>query len=379
MNTPGIRRFSAIARKEFRQIWRDPLSLGMLLFIPAMLLVMYGYALSFDVKHIAMAVIDQDRTSESRALLDSLFQNPYFDRKATLTTTAEADGLLARGLVRAVLVIPRDYARRLNEGEAVSVQALVDASDANTANTAIGYLEALAERMSLKLRIERLQRAGVAPALPVVMLQPRIWFNPELQSAQFLVPGLIGMLLMLAAVVATSLSIVREKEHETMEQLRVSPVRPEELILGKTLPYVLVCLLTMLMILLLGYVLFGVVVKGSFLLLGLATCLFLFAALGMGLLISTSTRSQQMAFQIAILTSLLPAVILSGLIFPIQNMPWPIQGLTLLVIPRYFVSALRAIILKNAPLIAILPDLLGMLVLGIVFNLLAAARTRKAT
>ena len=379
MNTLGIRRFNAIVRKEFRQIWRDPLSLGMLLFIPAMLLVMYGYALSFDVKHLAMAVVDQDRTSESRALLDSLFQNPYFDRKATLVATAEADDLLARGLVRAVLVIPRDYARRLSEGEAVSVQALVDASDANTANTAIGYLDALAERMSLTLRVERLQRAGLAPSLPVVVLQPRIWFNPELQSAQFLVPGLIGMLLMLAAVVATSLSIVREKEHETMEQLMVSPIRPEELILGKTLPYVAVCLATMSMILLLGYVLFGVVVKGSFLLLGLVTCLFLFAALGMGILISTSTRSQQMAFQIAILTSLLPGVILSGLIFPIQNMPWPIQCLTLVVIPRYFVSALRAIILKDAPLTAIMPDLIGMLVLGLFFNLLAAARTRKAT
>jgi ABC-2 type transport system permease protein len=172
-------------------------------------------------------------------------------------------------------------------------------------------------------------------------------------------------------------SIVREKERETMEQIMVSPIRPEELILGKLLPYVVVGIGTMVMVLLLGYLLFDIVIKGSFLLLGLTTLLFLFAALGMGVLISTITKSQQMAFQVAVLTSMLPAIILSGFIFPIQNMPLPIQGITLFIIPRYFVAALRQIILKNASFMDILPHLIGLLLLGLLFNLLAAWRLRK--
>jgi ABC-2 type transport system permease protein len=379
MKTLSPRRLKAIVKKEFRHIWRDPLSLGMLVVVPALLLIMYGYALSFDVKHIRMAVLDLDRTAESRTLLDSLFRNPYFTRVGDLSASAEANDLLNRGKVRAVLIVPRGYARQLAGNEAVSVQALIDASDANTATTTIGYLDALAERANRKVRIEALRRIRDSTAAPLVLVEPRIWFNPELQSAQFLVPGLIGMLLMIAAVVATSLSIVQEKERGTMEQIMVSPVKPEELILGKTLPYVVVCIVTMAFVLILGRILFNVTVQGSFLLLGLATLLFLFAALGMGVLISTVTRSQQLAFQIAILSSLLPAVVLSGLIFPIRNMPLPIQGLTLLVIPRHFVAALRDIILRGAPFSAIAPELAGLLLLGIAFNILAALRIRKTS
>jgi len=373
-----MRRFWAILKKEFRQIRRDPLSLGLLIFVPAMLLTLYGYALSFDVKHIRVAVLDEDRTQESRDLQDSLFQNPYFDLAARLASPGEVGDLLNRARVRAVLMIPRGYARDLARGEPVSLQVLVDAGDANTASTTIGYFDALADRLSRKVRFEALSRAGVPAALPLVQPEPRLWFNPELTSATFLVPGLIGLLLMLSAVVATSLSIVREKERETMEQIMVSPIKPEELILGKILPYVVICLITMVMVLLLGRLLFGVEIKGSYWLLGLTTFLFLFAALGMGVLISTLTRSQQMAFQVAVLSSLLPAIILSGFIFPIPNMPLPVQALTLLVIPRYFVAAIRGIILKNAGFADIWPHLLGLVVLGLVFNILASLRTRKA-
>jgi ABC-2 type transport system permease protein len=372
-----MRRFYAIFKKEFRQLRRDPLSLGMLVLIPALLLALYGYALSFDVRHIRVAVLDEDHTSASRQLLDGLFQNPYFDRVTTLTRIQDADDLLNRGAVRAVLVVPRHYARALYRGEKVSLQALVDGADANSAGTAIGYLDALADRVSRHARLDALTRAGAPPALPIVLPEPRLWFNPELLSAKFLVPGLIGMLLMLAAVVATALSIVREKERETMEQIMVSPVKPEELILGKTLPYVVICLSTMVMVLLLGRFLFGVVIKGSFLLLGLTTLLFLFAALGLGVLISSVTRSQQMAFEIAIIVSFLSSLVLSGLVFPIHNMPAVIQGITLVVVPRYFVAALRGIILKDAPFAALWPQLAAMLALGVVFNLLAAWKTRK--
>jgi ABC-2 type transport system permease protein len=372
-----MRRFRAILIKEFRQIRRDPLSLGLLVFVPAMLLMLYGYALSFDVKHIRVAVLDEDRTRESRSLQDSLFQNPYFDRGPTLATSAEADDLLNCGKVRAVLIIPLNYARDLAQGKSVQLQALVDASDANTAFATIGYLDALADRLNRTVRLEVQKRRVRSADSPVVMLEPRIWFNPELQSAKFLVPGLIGLLLMLSGVIATSVSIVREKERETMEQIMVSPIRPGELILGKILPYVLIGLITMTLVLLLGYGLFGVAVKGALWLLALTTLLFLFSALGMGVLISTLTHSQQMAFQIAVLSSLLPSLILSGFIFPIQNMPILIQGISYMVIPRYFVAALRGIILKDASLIQIWPNLLGLLVLGLLFNSIAVWRTRK--
>ena len=371
-----MKRFWAIFKKEFRQIRRDPLSLGMLIFIPALLLVLYGYALSFDVKHIRVAILDEDRTQQSRELLDSLFQNQYFDRAMTLTRRAEADELLIHATVRAVLIVPRGYAKSLSRGETAHLQVLVDGADANTATAAIGYFDALADRATRKAQFDVLSRAGAS--IPIVMPEPRIWFNPELESAKFLVPGLIGLLLMLSAVIATSLSIVREKERETIEQMMVSPIRPEELILGKTLPYVIIGLLTMVMILLIGYYLFGVVVKGSFVLLGITTLLFLFAALGMGVLISSVTRSQQMAFQIAILTTLLPSLILSGFIFPIKNMPIVIQGLTLIVIPRYFVTALREIMMKDASLQMIAPQLVAMFALGLFYNLLAAHKTRKS-
>ena len=373
-----MRRFIAILKKEFRQIRRDPLSLGLLIFVPAMLLALYGYALSFDVKHLRVAVLDQDRTPESRALQDSLFQNPYFDRVGTLERPAEAREWLDQGRARVVLTIPRDYARALSRGDHVALQVLVDATDSVTATAAIGYFEALADRLNRRVRIEALQGTGRLTPAPFVAPEPRIWFNPELQSAKFLIPGLIGLLLMLSGVIATSLSIVREKERGTMEQIMASPIRVEELILGKILPYVVVGLLTMTLVLILGYVLFGVAVKGSFALLGLTVLIFLFAALGMGVTISTITRSQQMAFQVAILSTLLPAIILSGFIFPIQNMPLPVQGITYLVIPRYFVSALRGIILKDAAFTDIAPQLMGLLILGVCLNLVAAWRIRKS-
>jgi len=373
-----MKRFRAIFKKEFRQIRRDPLSLGLLIFVPVMLLVLYGYALSFDVKHIRVAVADYDQSAASRRLLDSLFRNPYFTRGPVLASQREADAVLQHGRARVVLVIPRGYEEALARGEEVAVQALVDAANANTASTAIGYLESVADRATRQAREDLKATLRPDATLPQVAPEPRLWFNPELKSATFLVPGLIGMIMMLSAVIATSLSIVREKERETMEQLRVSPVRPEELILGKTLPYVVIGLISMTLILVLAYLLFGVQVRGSYLLLSASTLLFLFAALGLGVFISSITRSQQVAFQAAILSSLLPSVILSGLIFPIHNMPYFIQGLTYLVIPRYFVATLRGIILKGAGLDVLWPQLAGLLALGVLFNLLAARNTRKA-
>jgi ABC-2 type transport system permease protein len=377
-SSASARRLAAVFRKEFRQIARDPLSLGLLIVLPALLLVLYGYALSFDVRHIPTAVLDLDGTHESRELLDGLFQNPYFDRTIELGAVREIDALLARGRVRAVVVVPKGYSRALERGEQARLHVFVDGADANTAGTTVGYVNALAARESRRVSVEAMARAGLRPALPGVVPEPRVWFNPDMQSARFLVPGLIGLLLMISAVVATSLSIVKEKERETMEQMMVSPLRPAELVLGKTLPYVAVCLATMALILVLGYFLFGVVVRGSFATLAAATLAFLFAALGMGVLISSITSSQQVAFQTAIISSLLPSIILSGFVFPIKNMPPAVQALTHVVVPRYFVAALRAVILRGAPFDVVWQSIWPMIVLGLIFNALALARTRKA-
>jgi ABC-2 type transport system permease protein len=423
-----MRRFLAVIRKEFRQIGRDPLSLGLLVGVPALLLLLYGYALTFDVKHIAMGVLDEDGTPASRELLDAMLRNPYFERASTLSGRREVDEHLMRGDVRAVMIVPRGYARSLLRGETARVQVLVDGADATSAKTVEGYLQALGERVTQFVR----RRASVGTAgvegpaiamdvapprtdivaavspvrqgadfqwsgvsgfvptgmsgsrmrvagegLPMVLVEPRIWYNPEMESGKFLVPGLIGMLLMLSCVIAASLSIVREKERQTMEQMMVSPLRPVEFVFGKTLPYVLIGLGTMVMIMAVGYVFFGVAVKGSYLLLGISTLLFLVAVLGMGVLISSVTDSQQVAFQVGVIASLLPSLILSGFIFPIGNMPWPIQAVTFLVPPRYFVSAIRAVILKDATFVMIWPNLAALLVLGVMFNLLALRNTRK--
>jgi ABC-2 type transport system permease protein len=375
--TRRFHRLLAVLKKEYRQIGRDPLSLGLLIGVPALLLLLYGYALTFDVKHIGVGVLDEDRTPASRAFLDALLENPYFDRVRTLESRGETDGLLLRGDVRAVLIVPNGFAAGLNRGERVVVQALVDGADATSAATVEGYLHALAERVTRAAQGRLFAAAGLSPSLPVVIVEPRIWFNPELESGKFLVPGLIAMLLMLSCVIATSLSIVREKERQTLEQMMVSPLRPIEFVLGKTAPYVLIGLFTMLVILLVGYAFFGVSVRGSFLLLGLATLLFLVAALGMGVMISSATNSQQVAFQVAVIATILPSFLLSGFIFPIRNMPAAIQAITYVVPPRYFVSAIRAVILKDATFPMIWTDLVALLALGVLFNAVALRKTRK--
>ena len=365
-----MNRFLALFRKEFLHIRRDPLSIGILLFVPVLLLALYGYALSFDVKHIPLALLDADRTPASRSLADDLFGNDYFDHAVSASRPEEADRLLARGEVRAFVHIPKGYAAEIDQGRPARLSVHMDAADANTASIAAGYLDALADRATRDLA-----PPGRIP--PSVRVEPRIWFNPDLVSARFLVPGLMGMLLMISATIAASLSIVREKERLTLEQIAVSAVRPHELLMGKTLPYLLIGLVTAALVLLAARMLFGVAVTGSYLLLALTVTLFLFAALALGLLISAVARTQQMAFLIAILASLLPSLILSGMIFPIANMPAPIRVITLVVVPRHFVSALRAIILKAAPIDVVLPHLLAMVGLGILFIALAARHLRR--
>jgi len=345
-----MRKTWAVARKELRQAFRDPLSLVMLLGLPTFMLLLYGYAMNFDVKHVALAVQDGDKSRQSRELVASFINSTYFDLAADLSAGADVQRIVDRRRAKAVLVIPVDYSRNLAAGRTAPVQFLVDGTDANTATTVLGYASALVAESNVSILQGRFIRSGGPGSDPAIAYEPRVWYNPELVSTYFLVPGLIGFILMLTAVLSTALSVVREKERGTMEQLRVAPLRTVHLILGKCLPYVGISLSATFLILAAARFLFGVEVRGPYLDLFLATLLYLVGALGFGLLISTVADTQAMAFQLGTISSMLPAIILSGFIFPIRSMPEVLQWVTYAVPARYYLIVLRGVILKGAGL-----------------------------
>ena len=345
----SLRKMLAVGLKEVRQIGRDPMSLLMLVGLPAFMLVLYGYALNFDVRHVALAVQDRDLSSESRDLVATFVNSTFFDIAATPDAGADLERLTERRVVKAVLVIPEGFASDLAEGRTVTVQLLLDGADSTTAATILGYAGSLVAESNQR----RLQLALVSAGADVgknLVYEPRVWYNPELNSTQFLVPGLAGTLLMLTAVLSTSLSIVRERERGSMEQLQVAPLRTFELVLGKTFPYLVLSFLATVVILGAARVLFGIVIHGSYLALFFATLVYLLGALGLGLLVSTVADSQALAFQLSLLVSLLPSMLLSGFIFQIRSMPVVLQALTHLIPARYYLVILRGIILKGTGL-----------------------------
>lgn len=348
-----MRKTLAVAFKELRQARRDPFSLMMLLGIPTFMLLLYGYALNFDVRHVPLAIQDLSLSRESRDLIAAFVNSTYFDDAGRLPVAVDPDAVLKRRDAKAVLVIPEGYAREIAASRVATVQLLVDGADAATATTVLGYAEGLVAQQSARVRAEATGTASPAP----IRFEPRIWYNPELKSTNFLVPGLMGFILMLTAVLSTALSVVREKERGTMEQLLVTSLRPSELLLGKTLPYLSISLVATTIILVAARLLFGVLVRGSYLDLFVATLVYLIGALGLGLLVSSMSKSQAMAFQVGSLTSMLPAIFLSGFIFPIHSMPYALQLVTYAVPARYFLVISRGIILKGAPLTAYWGDL----------------------
>ena len=331
----------AVYRKELRQIARDRRTLMILVFIPAFFLLLYGYALNFDIRNVALAVEDRDASPESRALISAFVNSGYFDLVASVHAPSEVEWLLNTGRARAVLVVPEEFSRDLASGRTAVVQVLIAGDNANTATTVMGYA----------LNIVR-DAGGPGPVrlaiAPPLIAEPRIWYNPELRSTLFLVPGLIAYIAMISAVASTALSIVREKEMGTMEQVRMAPIGTFSFVVGKTVPYFLISLTSAALIIAAAMVLFGLPMRGNWLSLLFALSLFLIGALATGLLISTVADSQQVAFQIALLVSLLPTLILSGFIFPISSMPRALQLVTNVVPARYFLLALRGIVLKGA-------------------------------
>jgi ABC-2 type transport system permease protein len=367
----GIR---AVTIKELRQIGRDRRTLLILLFVPAFFLLVYGYALNFDIRNIRLAVQDADRSPESRDLISSFVRSGYFDVTHEVLGDAEIAGLLNRGDVRAVLVVPLKFGESARLGRPAVVQVLINGDNANTATTVMGYVAGLVGAASARYEVQA--RIGSASGPPVT-LEPRIWYNPELRSTLFLVPGLIAYIAMLTAVVSTALSVVREKEAGTMEQVRMSPIGPVAYVLGKTAPYFLLSLASSMLIVVVSMVLFDLPMRGSWLVLLASVSLFLVGALAFGLLISTIAETQQVAFQVALLTSYLPTLMLSGFIFPIASMPAFLQYVTHIVPARYFLVILRGILLKGVGPSVFWPELAALAVYAVVVLTLASARLRR--
>ena len=374
----SINRIRPIIKKEFRQIVRDRRSLGVLLVVPAFMLIMFGYALNYDVRHVKLAVFDQDNSTQSREFTEQFIHSEYFDEAAVVHSDRQIDTLINGQVARVVVVIPNNFSQDILASRPVKVQVLVDGANATTAATAAGYLAAMTQDYSTKITLEALAHYGVSkPALPIDY-RPRVWYNPELTSPRFLVPGLVGFILMISTVVSTSLSIVREREKGTLEQIVVSPIHPMELLLGKTLPYVLISLISTTLILITGYFLFNVVVRGSLALLYLETLLFIFCGLGVGIFVSTVSDKQEDAFMLSSTLAMLPTFMLSGFSFPIRNMPLPIQMLTYLNPARYFLTALRSIILKGVTISSVWQETLFMALFAIWITTVSWNKMRKS-
>jgi len=339
-------RIKAIAKKETKQLSRDVRMLAVIFLFPVFLLVMFGYAINFDVHHIKIAVYDLDKSSTSRNFINSLISSEYFDLAGNLNSDHDIKKCLDEKIAQCVIVIPRNLSKEFNSNRPVKIQYLIDGVDGNTATVLMNYVNIATLNYSGKLQNDFLSRSGMKSFMPI-QLEPRFWFNPELNSTRFLLPGLIGMILIVVAVITIALSIVREKERGTIEQINVSPLSTIELMTGKTIPYIVIAIINATLILLAGYLLFDVVIKGSIFWLIICILIFLFASLCLGLLVSTIADSQQIAFQIGTLISMIPALLLSGFIFPIESMPAAVQVITNITPAKYFIVCLRAILLKG--------------------------------
>ena len=363
----------AVGKKEFRQIVRDRRTLTILLFIPVFFLLLYGYALNFDIKHVALAVEDRDNSVESRTLVSAFLNSGYFDLVATLRSPRDLERVMDDNTARAALIIPENTGRAVSRNQAAPVQIIINGDNANTASAVLGYATSIVRSVSVSLIVER---RGLNLSPPVTA-EPRIWFNPELKSALFLVPGLIGFIGMITATISTALSVVREKERGTWEQVRMAPINTVSYVVGKTLPYLGLSLVSSMAIVVAAMWLFDLPMRGSWWSLLLATTLFLLGALGTGLLVSTIADSQLVAFQVALILAFLPTFLLSGFIFPIQNMPRPIQIVTHIVPARYFLVVLRGIVLKGVGLATVWTNMAALTAYAIAVMGLASLRLAR--
>jgi len=371
------RRILHLVRKELLQLRRDPQMLRIVFIAPLFQLFVFGYAVTTDVKHVATALLDQDRSVQSRELAERFARSGYFDFVARPDGPAAVDALLDDGEVQVALVIPRGFAEDLAAEHTARVQLLIDGSDSMTAGMVAGYAGGVAGEYSARIAAERLERLRArVQRVPAVEERTRVWYNPELKSVNYMVPGVVSMILFLVTMLLTSMAIVKEREIGTLEQLVVTPITPAELIVGKTLPYIAIGFIDMLLVLALSTFWFRVPIAGSVALLFALSTVFIFTSLGLGLFISTISLTQQQAMMTTFFI-MLPSILLSGFMFPIANMPKFIQYVTLLIPLRYFLVIVRGIFLKGNGIAILWPQVAVLLAFGVAILGLSALRFRK--
>jgi len=367
----------AVFRKELIHIRRDPRSLILIILLPITLLALYGYALTFDIKHVATVIYDQERSQVSHDFIKNFEGTSYFDLKGYVNSYEEIDRLFNSRQVELALILPFDFSRPLKKEGTVKIQALLDGTDANTANIVLGYVQAVTAVYSQNIMIERLQRKGMSQVQMPLQINGRFWFNEDLESINFIVPGLIVVIMTMVGALLTALTVVREVERGSMESLMATPLKKEELLLGKLGPYFFVGMLDVGITILLGELLFQVPLRGSVLLLIGLSAIFLIATLGHGLLISVSCQNQLQAYQMAMLTTFLPAFLLSGFVFSIQLMPVALQVASYAVPARYLVSIAKGIYLKGIGMDILWPNALALVGAALVFLLAAIRKFQK--
>ncbi len=367
-------RLRTLITKEFIQIRRDRRMLPILVIMPVLQLVILGYAVSSDIKHLGTVVCDLDRTPQSRALLDRFATSGYFDIRYSVSDDRQIKPLVDAGKARVGLVIPPRFAAGLARQETATIQLLLDGTDSNTATVAQGYVTQIVNAEATRILVERFGPKALAPTAvePIV----RVWFNPDLKSVNFMVPGVVALILTIVTMTMTATAIVKEKERGTIEQLIVSPIRPVQLMLGKAIPFIIIGYADILLVILVGLLWFRVPIAGSLALLLCLSGLFIMTTLGLGLLISTVSQTQQQAMMLGFFANP-PFMLLSGFIFPIASMPEPMQYLTYLIPLRYFLVIIRGIFLKGVGLDVLWPQAAALCGFGIAVLTVSALRFQK--
>ncbi len=381
MNTPSrrrsgvrgsLRRIFAIALKEVMHIFRDPGTLYFAVGMPLIMLVLFGYAISFDVDHIPVVVVDQDRSADSRELIARFLSGKSFTQVATRSAAEDIEPLFRRREASVGFVVPKGYAKAVSRGDATAVQVLVDAADNATTNTV------LASAMRFSISVNRdFVKSAVGTMPDPIEARVRALYNPSSKSALYLVPGLIGVIQIMMSVLLTALTVAREWERGSMEQLFATPVRRIEIVLGKLAPYFGVAMLQMMLVLATGTWLFGVPIRGSIPMLFALSSLFLIAGLGQGLMISVLTKNQMVATQVAAVSSMLPAVLLSGFIMPIENMPPALQVVSNILPVRHFMHAVRGIMLRDVSLNDLVKDAVALALFAVVVIAISTSRFQR--
>jgi drug efflux transport system permease protein len=372
-----LRRLWAVARKEFLHVARDARSLAISIALPMLMLILFGYALSLDVDNVPLVVWDQNHSQVSREFVSRFSGSRYFSLRGYVGDYTELERAIDTRRAMAALVIPTDFAGRAESGRAATAQLIVDGSDSNTATLAIGYAEGVTRAFSQEVALQKIRRAGLTPLRNPLEMQPRVWFNADLESRNFIIPGLIAVIMMIIAAMLTSLTVAREWERGTMEQLISTPVKSQELILGKLLPYFTIGMFDVLLAVLMGKFVFKVPLRGSMTLLFVMAAIFLAGALSMGMLMSITTKSQLLASQMAMVLTFLPAFLLSGFAFAISNMPRPLQLISYLIPARYFITLLKGIYLKGIGLRILGVEALLLTLFGVAMVAIANLRFKK--